>query len=154
VSIKWLSQTLNRPKLTSNKIESNSGSESRKTRPVEIPNFISWLDLLSKCKQELLVQISTILGNSYQIPLNSIEFQTLEIPQFLIQNLSIILKSSNTESCPLFNSLQIHILFEIFQARELYLWLNQFKLVWIFLNKYKCYYSFRARPTSDTSPTP
>jgi hypothetical protein len=56
-----------------------------------------------------------------KIPTNSRQLQTLELPQFLIQILSRILKSSNKESYPLFNSLQINILFEIFQARELYL---------------------------------
>jgi hypothetical protein len=51
-----------------------------------------------------------------KIPSNSSQIQTLDIPQFLIQILSGILKSSDKESCPLFNSLQIHILFENFQA--------------------------------------
>jgi hypothetical protein len=75
----------------------------------------------SKCNQAPLNQIPSILENFTQILPNSIEFQTLQLPQFLIQILSGILKSSTKESCPLFNSLQIHILFENFQARKLYL---------------------------------
>jgi hypothetical protein len=61
-------------------------------------------------------QIPSILKNFTQILPNYIEFQILELPQFLIQILSGILKSSNEESCPLFNSLQTHILFENFGA--------------------------------------
>jgi hypothetical protein len=68
----------------------------------------------SKYNQEPFNQIPSIPENFTQIPPNSIEFQILELPQFLIQILSGILKSSNEESCPLFNSLPIHILFEIF----------------------------------------
>jgi hypothetical protein len=56
-----------------------------------------------------------------QIVPNQIEIQTLELPQFLIQILSKKFKSSNEESCPLFNSLQFHILCENFQAQEVYL---------------------------------
>jgi hypothetical protein len=36
--------------------------------------------LSSKCKPELLVQISSILESFNQIPSNSIEFQTPELP--------------------------------------------------------------------------
>jgi hypothetical protein len=35
--------------------------------------------MLYKCKHELFVQIVSILENSKQIQLNSIEFQTLEL---------------------------------------------------------------------------
>jgi hypothetical protein len=41
-----------------------------------------------------------------QIQPNSIEFQMLELPR--------ILERSDKESCSIFNSLQIHILFENF----------------------------------------
>jgi hypothetical protein len=58
----------------------------------------------------------SILENFTHIPPNSIEFQILELSQFLIQILFGILKSSNEESCPLLNSLPMHILFEIFGA--------------------------------------
>jgi hypothetical protein len=71
-------------------------------------------DLSSKCKHELLVQISSILKNSNQIPSKSIEFQILELPLFLIQILYRILKRSNKESYSLFNYLQIYILFDFF----------------------------------------
>jgi hypothetical protein len=46
------------------------------------------------------------------------KFPTLELPWFLIQILSPILKSSNEESSSLFNSLHIHILFGNFWAQE------------------------------------
>jgi hypothetical protein len=74
--------------------------------------------VLSKYNQELLVQASSILKNLNRNRTNSIEFQILE--HSLISNsISVpILKSCNGESCSLFNSLQIHILFEIFLSRE------------------------------------
>jgi hypothetical protein len=58
---------------------------------------------------------------SNQIPPNSIEFQTLNLPRFFIQILYQILKSSNKESCSLLHYLLSHILFENFHAREVYL---------------------------------
>jgi hypothetical protein len=65
----------------------------------------------SKCNQEPLNQIPSILPNS-------IAFQTLELPQFLIQILFGIPKRSNKENCSLFQKIQMHILFEIFRAWE------------------------------------
>jgi hypothetical protein len=70
------------------------------------------------CKQELLVQISSIVENSNKISSNPIEFQTLEIACFLIQIFSRILKSSYKESYSLIQNLHNHILFEIFRVRE------------------------------------
>jgi hypothetical protein len=94
-------------------------------------------DLSSKCKHELLVQISSILKNSNQIPSKSIEFQILELPLFLIQILYRILKRSNKESYSLFNYLQIYILFDFFWDQEGHLLiesirfsLNLFELKW------------------------
>jgi hypothetical protein len=53
-----------------------------------------------------------------EIPIesNSIEFQTLQIPWVLIQILPQILKKNYKEICSLFDFLQIHTLFEIFEA--------------------------------------
>jgi hypothetical protein len=51
-------------------------------------------------------------------------FQTLELSWILIQILDRILENSNKEGCSLFNSVQVHILFEIFQAREVHLLLK------------------------------
>jgi hypothetical protein len=62
------------------------------------------------------------LENPNQIPPNSIKFQILEHPYFLIQIVSWILRSSNKKSCPSFNFLQIHILLEIFGASEDIFW--------------------------------
>jgi hypothetical protein len=79
-------------------------------------------DLSSKCKHELLVQNLSILENfkkkSYQILMN---FKPQTLLHFLIQILSRILKSSNKENCSLFDSIQIHILFKNFGAREVHL---------------------------------
>jgi hypothetical protein len=75
----------------------------------------------SKCNPEPLNQISSILEDFTRILPNSIEFQTLELSQYLIQIPSGILKNSNKESCTLFNSIQFHILFKKFQAQEVYL---------------------------------
>jgi hypothetical protein len=72
-------------------------------------------DLLSKCHQELLVQIHQFLKISIKIQSNSIEIQTLELPCFLIQILSRNLKSRNKGSYSLFQKLQIHILFDFFE---------------------------------------
>jgi hypothetical protein len=113
--IMWLSQILIIPKPNSIEFESNSGSKSRKLTNW-ISKFLSWVGVSSRCNQETLNQISSILKNFTQILPNSIKFQTLELPQFIIQILSGILKSSNKESCSLFNSLQIHILFANFGA--------------------------------------
>jgi hypothetical protein len=81
----------------------------------------------------------------------SIEFQTLNLPWFLIQILPQILKSSNKENCSLFDSLQIHILFEIFGVRKVHLLIKSIqthlKIIWI--NK-KYHYSFR--PTQSNWP--
>jgi hypothetical protein len=84
--------------------------------------FFSWVDVSSKCKQELLVQVSSILANPNQILSNFIEIQSLELPWILIQCLSWILKCSNNKSSSLFKSLQIHILFGSFRAREGIFW--------------------------------
>jgi hypothetical protein len=74
----------------------------------------------SKCNQEPLNQIPSILENFTQILPNSIEFQILELTQFLIQILSGFLKSFNNESSSLFKSLQIHIYLELFEQGKVY----------------------------------
>jgi hypothetical protein len=56
--------------------------------------------VLSKCNQELLIQISSILENSNHIKPNSIEFQTLELPGFVIQILSRIVKNTIRKVVP------------------------------------------------------
>jgi hypothetical protein len=83
----------------------------KKSHELKLQIPFSCVDVSSKCNPKPLNQIPSIPENFNQILPNSIEFQTLELPQFLIQTLSRILKSSNEESCPLFNSLQFHILF-------------------------------------------
>jgi hypothetical protein len=83
---------------------------------------------------------------------NSSNFSRIQTPRtfwFLVQILGRILKSSNKESCSLFNSLHIHILYENFQACEVYLLTEsiqiKYKNPWIIL---KCHYSSWARPPS------
>jgi hypothetical protein len=77
--------------------------------------------------------MSSILEDFKKIPSNSIEFQTLELHCFVIQILSQILKYFNKDRCSLFNSLQIPILFGIFQAREGRLFI---KLIEIYLKSF------------------
>jgi hypothetical protein len=91
--------------------------------------LLLWVDQPSMCKQELLVQISSILGNS-------IKFYWISNPRasliFLIQIIPQILKHSNNGSCSFFQNLQIHILFEIFfQVDKAIFCSNQFKSIWI-----------------------
>jgi hypothetical protein len=84
------------------------------------------------CNQELLVQIYQFLKIPIKIESNSIEIQTLQLPWFLIQILSRILKSSNKEIRSLSQELHIHILFEIFKEQEGPLLIKSIQVIWIF----------------------
>jgi hypothetical protein len=85
--------------------------------------------------------------SSWKFQSNFIDFHTLGLPWFIIQILSQILKSYNKEICSLFDSLQILILFVIFQAGKGNLWVNQFKsLLKIFGLIQNCYYLSQAGP--------
>jgi hypothetical protein len=83
---------------------------------------MSWLPF--KSNQEILVWINQLLKSFDQIHQISLEFKHLDFFWFLIPILGRILKSSNKESCSLFNFLHIYILIENFWVREGILWTN------------------------------
>jgi hypothetical protein len=119
-------------KRISNWSQFKSLRESQEIPNFWIPNSFSWADLSSMCNQELLVQIYQFLKIPIKIESNSIEIQTLQLPWFLIQILSWILKSSNKEIRSLSQELHIHILFEIFKEQEGPLLIKSIQVIWIF----------------------
>jgi hypothetical protein len=104
-------------------------------------SFMSWSIL--QVQSEAYISNCVNPWNSKQIQPNSIGYQTLELPWILIQILVRIFKSSNKESCSLFNSLQIHILFEFFWGLQDLLLTEsiQVNLKMFWINR-KCHCSF------------
>jgi hypothetical protein len=104
--------------------ESNSWSKSSKLMNLNFQTPFHELMCHPSTNSSSLFKLHQIL----KIPINSIKFQTLKLPWISIQVLSWILKRSNKESCSLFNSLQICVLFEIVGAWEGYVLIESIQI--------------------------